>query len=144
MQLERPADFLESRPDIIMRAADGVDSDRSGYISGEDLLNMDIPNESKTHYYLEQAKNQETIDQVEEYFEPIGYKSHMQKTKSKMLGTTADVDAYIVDLSVLRLLVQGSPMGEIPGEHTFEVFVTGNSKWKAKLMEAAKEEFEDA
>lgn len=147
MQVERSADFLDDVSGKLMEEAGSVELDRSGYVSGRDLMDADLPNESKTQYYCNQTGDRGTTEQVRSYLDPLGYRVHLSRTKSALLGTTADADVYFVDLSILQLLVNGNPLGSVPGDHTYEVFVTGDAGFKSKLVEYAREaiaESEDA
>lgn len=144
MQIQREGGFLDNIAEILTRELfdeDGVDGGE--YISGEDLVNISLPNKSKTWYYGEQAADRGTLETIREYIEPVGYKVDFSKTKSAWLGTTSDATVFFVDLSLVQLLAQGNSMGRIPGKHSYEIFVLGDSTMASELKAAINQTLEE-
>lgn len=140
MEIKRESNFLEKLAENLSTELFNEDAvDHGEYVSGEELVNTNLPSESKTWYYGEQAAERGNLERIRKYIDPVGYKVDFSKTKSVWLGTTSDATIYFVDVSLVKLLVQGNTMGKIPGKHNFEIFVTGDSKMKSELKEAIQE-----
>lgn len=140
MEIERDGDFLEEVSENYSTELFDEDTvNRGQYISGEELVNLNLPNESKAWYYGEQAADRGNLEKIREYMEPVGYEIDFSEDKSKLLGTTSDAAVFIIDISLVQLLAQGNTMGRIPGKHTFEILVIGDSKMKSELKEGLRE-----
>jgi len=143
MQFSAPEGYFDKLSGRMAASPADVDEGRSGYISGKELVSRSIPSEFKTAYYLKKADQEGTLDAIEEYLDPVGYSVFISETKSWLLGTSADVEVLIIDLSVLKLIIQGSQMGRISGKHTYEFVLDGNDSLKKAIREQLSEEIEE-
>lgn len=100
---------------------------------------MTVPSKTKTQYYLNQASDRGTTDTIEEYLDPIGFKGYFSQTRSFWFNITSDAELVMVDLSLLKLLVNNKSVGRISGGHEYEAFVKGDSKMKSMLSEMVEE-----
>lgn len=143
MEFEQDPEYFNDLGSMFMAASeDDLEKERSGYLSGGELLEMDIPSGTKTEYYLNQAENRGTVETIENYPEPIAFEIHFSKTDSFWLGTTDDARGLIVDLSRLKLLVQDSQIGKVSGYHTYELSFAGDDSFASKLEREVRETLE--
>lgn len=143
MLFKAPEGYFDKISGLMPKTSSEVDSDKSGYVSGSELTSQRLPDETKTAYYLLEAKKQGTLETIDEYLDPIGYKVHISKTNSWLLGTSDDIDVFVIDISLLKLLVQDSQLGKISGKHTYEFVFSGNNELKRHLRDKLSEGIEE-
>ena len=139
MEFEGVADYPEQVISAIRaNPPKEVNMNKTGYLSGADILDRNFSG-TKTQHYIDQARNNGNIDAIEQFIDPLGFEVHVSKSKSWLLNITNDAVAYAVDLSRLKLLVQGSQMGKISGGHQYEVFMMGDEALASDYEDKMKE-----
>jgi len=144
MEFEGVPDYIEDAfSSIRANPPKEVVLDKSGYLSGADILDRSLPSGTKTQYYIDQAENKGNTDTIEQYIEPIGFEILISKTTSWWLNITKDTKVYAIDLSQLRLLAQGSQMGKISGGHDYELFAVGDRSLASEYESKMKEQLDE-
>lgn len=89
-----------------------------------------IPSETKTHFYLKQADDRGTLEEIQEFTDPLVFTSNSKKTKIRCW-----------DVGKIRSLSQDSPVSQSSDE--YEVWVQHSSTKVASIISDV-EDIEDA
>lgn len=78
--------------------------------------NSNIPSETKTKFHLKQAKDNETLEKVESYHEPLAFTSNSDKIKLRCW-----------DIGKISFLSRDGSSVEARDHNEFEVWIQANS-----------------
>jgi hypothetical protein len=124
LELNLTLDDLKHEVDSIVQDTSGMHHTKAYYWDNEDLdpSNSDISGDSKVHYYLRQAKKQNSLEKVHSQFDPLAFtvRAYYKVSTGLMSSHNHYIEFSYFDISRIRLAAKGKELEFGVGTTTFE------------------------